>query len=118
MKSNYSRSHKQVSALTLVAMVATQLSSLGLAQLFALSSTFTAVETQTNIPTTQSVTTLTVDVAGLDTDTLTLDGCTISFTDFGPSDIDCTDGVGNWKSVLYGNQKECCSFSSTSKPFP
>jgi hypothetical protein len=73
---------------------------LGLAQLFALSSTFTAVETQANIPTTQSVTTFTVDVAGLDTDMLTLDGCTISFIDLGISDTNCTDGVGVIDSIL------------------
>lgn len=82
MKSNYSRSRKQISTITLIAMIVTQLSSLGLVQLFALSSTFTAVETQANIPATQSVTTFTVDVAGVDTDTLMIDGCTVTFTDF------------------------------------
>ena len=45
-------------------MIATQLSSLGLVQLFALTATFTALETQPNISSTQSVTTFTIATAG------------------------------------------------------
>jgi hypothetical protein len=51
-------------------------------QTFALNSIFTTTEPQGNVAATQSITTFTVDVAGLDTDSLMLDGCTISFIDF------------------------------------
>ncbi len=37
---------------------------------------------------------MTIDAAADDTNTLTLDGCTITFQYFGTGDTDCTDGVG------------------------
>ena len=42
---------------------------------------------------------MTITTAGIDTDNLTLDGCTITFQDFGTGDTDCSDGAGRIDSL-------------------
>lgn len=78
MKTLYFFSRKQLVTLSYTTLLLAGMTT----QTFALSSIFTTTEPQGNVAATQSVTTFTIDVAGLDTDSLTLDGCTISFTDF------------------------------------
>lgn len=78
MKILYFFSRKQLVTLSYTTLLLVGMTT----QTFALSSIFTTTEPQGNVAATQSVTTFTIDVAGLDTDSLTLDGCTISFTDF------------------------------------
>ncbi len=78
MKTPYFFSRKQLLTLSYITFILAGMTS----QTFALNSIFTTTEPQGNVAATQSVTTFTVAVAGLDTNSLVLDGCTISFTDF------------------------------------
>jgi hypothetical protein len=88
-----SSSRKYIASVTLIAMLITQCSWLFIIPTYALVSTYTAIQTQANGNPTQSVTTFTITTAGIDTDTLSVDSCNITFTDFGTGDTDCTDGV-------------------------
>jgi hypothetical protein len=84
-------SRKYIASFTLVALLVTQFGWFTIIPTYALVSTYTAIQTQANGNPTQSVTRFTIVTAGIDTDTLTLDGCSITFQDFGTGDTDCTD---------------------------
>lgn len=66
---------------------------------YALASSYTAIETQASRNPTQSVTKFTITTAGLNTDTLSIAGCSITFQDFGTGDTDCSDGAGLIDSI-------------------
>ena len=94
-----SRSRKQIASLTLTAMIITQCGWLSAIPTYALASTYTALQTQANRNPTQSVTTFTIAAAGVNNDTLSLAGCSITFQDFGTGDTDCSDAIGRIDSV-------------------
>ncbi len=94
-----SRSRKQIASLTLTAMLIIQFGWLSAIPTYALVSTYTAIQTQANRNPTQSVTTFTIATAGVNTDTLNIAGCTITFQDFGTGDTDCSDAIGRIDSV-------------------
>ena len=76
------RSRKHIASITLMAFFATQFGWLSVLPTYALMSTYTAIQTQASANPTASVTTFTVDVAGVSSDTIMLDGCTIMLMDF------------------------------------
>lgn len=90
---------KCVASLTLTALLVTQFGWFSIIPTYALISTYTAVQTQASGNPTQSVTKFTISTAGLDTDTLTIAGCSITFQDFGTGDTDCSDGAGLIDSI-------------------
>jgi len=108
---------KKATSWLLIAVMALWISS-PFSSVFALTGTFTASEqvanvvvwadaSQTDVTTlttannagTQSITTFTVGTAWVNTDTLIIDGCTITFTDWWTADYDCT----NWAWVIDSN---------------
>ncbi len=82
---------KYVASMTLIALLVTQFGWLSIIPTYALVSTYTAIQTQASGNPTQSVTKFTIAIAGLDTDTLSIAGCSITFQDFGTGDTDCSD---------------------------